>query len=132
MACDRQKKYMVGVTLGAISNILLNLILIPRFDLAGASVAMVITELVIFVYMYSQFSKIVKIEFYRFLLKPFSASILMGGFLFLTRNHLNLFLWIGIATIIYFTLLFIFRGITFEELRALMQEIFPNRNEIEV
>lgn len=130
MACDRQKKYMTGFTLGAVSNVLLNLVLIPRFSLVGASIAMVMTELVIFVYMYSQFSKILKIELFKFLPKPLVASILMGTFLFLTRNHLNFFLCIGIATIIYFTLLFIFKGITFEETRALVQEIFPKRNEI--
>ncbi|MCJ7509165.1 MAG: flippase [candidate division Zixibacteria bacterium] len=127
MACDRQKKYMIGVTLGAISNILLNLALIPHFGLVGASITAIASELVVFASMYSQFSKIVEIKFYGFLLKPLIASILMGTFLYLTKNSLNFFLWILTAVIAYLALLFAFRSITIKEVKSLKKEIFSER-----
>ena len=56
-ACDRQKKSLIGVGSGAVISILLNLILIPKFSLYGAAMAVIITQLWIFLYMYFTFNK---------------------------------------------------------------------------
>ena len=127
IACDKQKKYMLGITLGAISNVLLNLALIPYFGLVGASITTIASELVVFASMYFQLSKIIEIKFHKFLLKPLMASILMGAFLFLTENFLHLFMWIMTAVIVYSVFLFIFKGMPVEEIKSLKAEIFPKQ-----
>jgi O-antigen/teichoic acid export membrane protein len=123
LACDGQKKFLVGVSLGAITNIISNLILIPKFSLIGAAISTILAEGVVFVYMYHNFSKIVKIEFVKYLPKPLFAGIPMGLFLFWWGEKLNLiFLLLG-AISIYFLVIFLVKGVTKEEILNLKREI---------
>jgi O-antigen/teichoic acid export membrane protein len=126
LACDKQKKFLVGVSLGALTNIVSNLILIPRFSLIGAAISTVLAEGVVFIYMYHNFSKIVKIEFYKHLPKPLFASIIMGLFMLWWGTRLNLFLLLLGAITIYFLVIFIVKGITREEIVNIKKQLTPS------
>ena len=63
LGCNRQKYYMASVTVGAVTNIILNFLLIPRFEMVGAAVATVIAELAVFVMVYHGSKSIVSISF---------------------------------------------------------------------
>jgi O-antigen/teichoic acid export membrane protein len=82
LACDREKKYLIGISAGTLTNICLNIILIPLFGLVGASVATVAGSLVMFMYMYIQARRVVKIQLLRFVYKPFIAAFCMGSTLY--------------------------------------------------
>jgi len=126
LACDKQNKFLVGVSLGAVTNIVSNLILIPRFSLIGAAISTILAEGVVFIYMYHNFSKIVKIEFLQHLPKPLFASMIMGLFMLWWGTKLNLiFLLLG-AIIIYFLVIFIVKGITREEIVNIKKQLTPS------
>lgn len=109
---DNQKKIFWAVFIGAIVNVILNLILIPKFSLYGAAVATVITNLLIF------------FLFFRFTLKFTSIKPFNSKFLFTFINaalsgmamcfvivqpqvyHFHVLLSILIGIIVYFVCIF--------------------------
>ena len=105
--CNKQNKYLFGVILGAIINVVLNFILITKFSLYGASVATVITQLVVFIYMYLTLNKeVIKIDFYKYLTKPLLASLIMIAVLLFLKTSLSIIILIPLGMILYFLLLF--------------------------
>jgi O-antigen/teichoic acid export membrane protein len=68
---DQQKKLFWAVISGAIINIILNLILIPKFSLYGAALATVITHLIIFFLLLNYVLKFTPIN-------PFNTRIIMN------------------------------------------------------
>jgi len=88
-----------------ILNVVINLILIPRYSYIGASIATVITELLSFILCFYFLSKFVyKIQIHKYILKPIIASTIMGLFIF-SFAKTNLFLLICISIVIYFSVL---------------------------
>jgi O-antigen/teichoic acid export membrane protein len=108
-ACDRQKEVLKATSIGAIFNISLNSILIPKYGVIGAAIVTLLTEVVILVKVYSEFLKVVKIGLAKCLIPSLTSSILMAIFVLLIKeigiyNPILLILF-GIliyATIIYF------------------------------
>ncbi len=122
LACDKEKRYMFGVMSGALTNIGLNLILIPLFGLKGAAVATVISEFVFSLYLFFYFQIVNRVKIISYCLKPFIAAILMGFIVYYVRN-LNLFLSIFIGIISYFIFILLLKGITFKEISELKKQI---------
>lgn len=55
-----QRKYAVAITFGAIANILMNFLLIPKYSYNGAALATLFSEVVVFIglfYLFSKYSK---------------------------------------------------------------------------
>ncbi len=119
MIVSNQQKNVFWVTiLGAIINILLNLILIPRYKLYGAAVATVVAYIVIIlisVWLTSKFTPI-KISYSKFIL----VFILSGMSSFLmyflitqpTIYNLNIFISVPIGALVYFLFFFLLKKIT--------------------
>ncbi|MFW9875781.1 MAG: flippase [Candidatus Thorarchaeota archaeon] len=117
-ACDRQKISLIGVGIGAGINIILNFILIPYFSLNGAAIATLLTELLVFIFMYFQLNKFAKVNFARYILKPFIASIIMCGLLYILKDlHVILLILIGAAC--YFSIMIVIKGLVKEDLNFL-------------
>ena len=113
-----------------IVNILLNLFLIPKFSYIGASVATVITEFIlvgsIFLFAYKfgygiQGKKVVKN-----ISKVIIASVVMGAFLWYFKN-LNLFILITLAILFYLIMIYIIKGINYEDVQMLKRIIKPRK-----
>lgn len=106
-------------------NFVLNLILIPKFSYVGASVATVLTEIVMVVYIFLVTYKIghgipikmVSNDLFKVL---FATSIMGISIIFL--KDLNLFLLIILGTSIYFLTLYLIKGIG-EEDRLIVKNI---------
>lgn len=122
LASNKEKRYLFGVILGAFTNIVLNLLLIPRFSLKGAAGATVISELVFSGYLFYYLQIVNKMKMVKHLLKPFVAAMLMGFAVYYFREH-NLFLSISIGVIIYFSFILLLRGVTFEEIAQFKKQI---------
>jgi len=122
LACDREKRYLLGVIIGAATNIILNLILIPYFDLKGAAIATVISEFVFSLYMFSYFKIVSRVKMVKYLLKPFLAAAFMGFFVYYFRG-LNLFFSLLMGIAVYLIAILLLKGITREELRELKVQI---------
>ena len=114
-ACDRQRIYVKGVGIGALVNVILNLILIPLYSLNGAAVATVLAELAVLVYMYIKLNQLVKVNFMAYLIKPIIASGVMGIVLYAIQD-LNVILSILIGVFVYVIFLILIKGIRNDEL----------------
>jgi len=122
LACDKEKRYLYGVTIGALTNIILNALLIPYFDIRGAAAATVISELVFSLYMLLYFRVISRIKIVGYLAKPLLAASFMGLIIYYFRDK-NLFFSVSVGIIAYFVFILLLKGITFEEIIELKKQI---------
>jgi Membrane protein involved in the export of O-antigen and teichoic acid len=113
-----------------IINIGLNLVLIPSWGFIGAACVTVITEIALFIsYFYIVTRHVCFISPRKVLVKPVVASLVMCAFLVLVQT--NLFLEIGLATVIYFAVLFIIKGFSQDDINILKRVLgMENRNEM--
>ena len=122
LACDKEKRYLLGVMVGASTNIVLNLILIPYFGLKGAAIATVVSELVFSAYMLAYFQIVRRMAILKHLIKPFLAASIMGVSLYYLRD-LNLFLSIAAGIVIYLVAILALKGVTLAELKELKMHL---------
>ncbi len=109
---DRQVILTYIFGFGIIFNIILNLLLIPTYSFIGSSIAILLTDIMIFIlisiftfrYKYGLFNKEILKKFLKILL----ASIIMGIFIKIIED-LNLIVITVAAAIIYMILLYIFK-----------------------
>jgi O-antigen/teichoic acid export membrane protein len=113
-----------------IVNILLNLFLIPKFSYVGASVATLITEIIlvgsIFIFAYKfgygiQGKKVVKN-----ISKVIIASVVIGAFLWYFKS-LNLFILITLAILFYLIMIYLIKGINYEDVQIFKRIIKPRK-----
>jgi len=125
LASINRQSLAVKITFtGMLLNILMNLILIPKYSFVGASVATVVTSmssLAIGFYFISRF--VCSFPIYRFLLKLLAANTIMGLFLINIINN-NIILLIAVSIILYTVLLLILRVFSREDL-ILVKRILP-------
>lgn len=119
---NRQKTLMMFTFLGAILNIILNVILISRFSYSGAAVATVSTELVVGLLMVSNIHKIEKLSslLTDVIFKSLVAGAIMAVFLLFFYNY-TLILLIFFAAIVYFISLYVVNGFDEDDIHLFMQ-----------
>lgn len=104
---------------GTIVNLVLNFILIPKFSYIGAGVATVITEMMVQTLLYYNICKYLsKVEMKKMVLIPFISAIPMSLFILYFKNS-NLYALVFTSIIIYFTCLYIMKGITKDEVKII-------------
>lgn len=108
--CKKQKRHLLGMGLGALINIILNIFLIPYYGIIGAAFTTLVTEVFILVFMYINFYKIIKLHVIKHLYKPLIVSSVMYLVIYYLEQ-LNLFLLIILGIIIYFFGMLILGGI---------------------
>ena len=119
LASEKQKEYMYAVGLGALVNLTLNFILIPRYSLLGASIATITCEILVLSLILFYSRGLVKVPLSEYLAKGLVSSFLMGLTLYLLP--FNLFLKVSIGALSYFIWMFIFRGVTRKEAQLAFQ-----------
>ena len=107
-------------------NILLNLLLIPKFSYVGSSIATVFTELVLvgsIIFLTYRLGYGIPIPVIRdYLLRILSAAIIMSAFILYFRN-IYLVILILAAGVVYFAVLFLVHGVDSEDLMLFRQAI---------
>jgi len=110
--------------IGMVENIILNLLIIPRFSYIGASITTVITELSIVILAivlgYKIGYGIQRRNLLRYILRPAIASLIMGVFIWKLRN-MNLVMLIILSVLLYIGILWMFGGIDKEDAHLLKQ-----------
>lgn len=115
----RQKEFTISVIVGAFVNFILNLILIPKFESIGASIATIFAEFsVVLVQLY-----LVKDDFSIKLIFKLSYKFMLSGIIMflisfyisslITNNMVSLIIQFIVSVIVYFSLLFIIKEKTF-------------------
>jgi O-antigen/teichoic acid export membrane protein len=116
---DQQHKRMIGQGITAFFSILINLILIPVWGVAGAAISTLITEILLFIIYYLFLSKSwYFFNFSKVLLKPAISVGLMAIFVILVDK--NLFLTIFGAGLIYFTSVYILKGLDHRDYKIML------------
>lgn len=114
-AINKQGIRLISVFLSTIFNIVLNLALIPSLSYVGASIATVLSEIILyfaFIYFINKYYH--KLNLHIHFIKPLIASLIMGITIF-TFSGINLFLLIIVAILIYLTILVLLKTFTKED-----------------
>src|SRR5690606_3605955 len=112
IAAGLQKQSMVGIVIGAVVNVILNLLLIPRFGIDGAAVATIAAELAVLLYIYPIYRKKIGHPIWTaYIFKPLLAAILMGGAIYLLPDSFPVILQVILGGIIYGVTIIMLRGI---------------------
>lgn len=112
-ACDKQIRNTRNMLITLVFSVILNVILINKFQALGASIVVLASNALMFVLGIVECRKIIDYKFkYNFVnfLKIALASVLMGIFIMFFKVNINIFLLCVIAMIIYFVVLFIIGG----------------------
>lgn len=123
-ASDTQKKFIPYMTLGAIVNVILNIYLISKLGASGAAIATVTSQFATYGWVYcvlrAQIGLVVAPSIYRIVI----AGVIMGMATWgLKQLDINLLLTIAVATVMYFTLLWILKEPLLEKLRSIVTRI---------
>ena len=121
---DRQNKRVLGQGLTAGFNVMLNLLLIPKFGYVGAAWATFATEVFLFAVYYWHVSKsLYFLNFIKILIKPLIA--VFGMFLFIQIANTGLILTILLSAVIYFALLYMLKTLDKKDY-DIINSIFKN------
>ncbi len=123
-AINLQRLFTLAMGIGVVVNIALNFMLIPKFSFVGASVATVLTEIVVFfMLMFFTFRQGYEIGNITLYLKSIIASFLMG-LLIIIFSFLHMFIIIPISAILYFYILFLIKAITKEDIDIIKNALY--------
>ncbi len=101
-AADKRRAFSFLMAGTALLNLVLNLLLIPRFSHVGAAVSMVISEGFLLVVGFSYISKqIAKLTHINFVIKAIILSTVMAIGLVLLKGHLSVWVLIPLAVLFY-------------------------------
>ncbi|MBI2558020.1 flippase [Candidatus Woesearchaeota archaeon] len=115
-AIHKEKEGLYILFANAIINILLNLVLIPKFSLYGAAVSTVLTEIFYFSGYYYIISKnLGRISFVNIIAKPLLACVLMGLLIYYLY-YMNIFVLILIGAATYFISMYLLRAFSEEDM----------------
>ena len=112
-ACDRQKTNTINMGVVLAASVILNLILIPRYQAAGASLTALLTNLLMFILGMSVVPRITKYDYKKIiimLIKSLLAVAVMGAVGYYLKNQVNLLITVVLAGASYFIALYIFKG----------------------
>ncbi len=130
MGINKPKTHAKIFFVGAGMNLLLCVILIPRFDMIGAAIATLASYLVMMIWGILEVKKIIGIEFPWLL----SAKILLSSVLFLVsmwilKRIIILPVWfeafavVSFSSIVYAAALFLLKVVTIKEIKSVVQRI---------
>lgn len=108
IAIDKRRELLLFDIILVITNIVLNIWLIPRFDLLAASYNTTLTTLLGFLFAYFISQKYVAFSFWPFVPKPLIASLITALVLILLKP-LNIIILISSALIVYCLSLYLLR-----------------------
>jgi len=112
---NRSSLQAVSVGFSAMCNIVLNAAMIPYLSYIGASIATVLSEIILyfcFIYFINKHYK--KLNLHKHFTKPIVASLMLGIFIFCVRD-ISLFLLIILAGLMYFAILILLKTFTPED-----------------
>ena len=131
-ACDKQKINTINMGITVAASIILNIILIPRFQAVGASITVLISSILMIILGLIQVPKIITYR-PKIILKVFGkallASALMMFFIIYLKNYLNIFIIVPPAAIIYFVILYYLKAFRKEDLISLYRSFMKKTGD---
>lgn len=123
VAIDKHNPMAVCAVGCAVLNVVLNLILIPHFSYQGSAAATIATEAVLLsCYFYLLSRYLHRFPLHRILAKQGFASLVMGASI-QAASAMNLAALVVMGVAIYFTVLYLVRGVSREDIAVLRQMV---------
>jgi O-antigen/teichoic acid export membrane protein len=114
----REGRVARAVLLSTGLNVVINILLVPRFGLLAAAAMTVVTEAVLVgQYLWMLREEMRQLDRAYLLWRPVLAALLMGGLVLLLRPYVPFFVNVGIGGAAYVSLLLVFGVVGIEELR---------------
>ncbi|AKB29885.1 polysaccharide biosynthesis protein [Methanosarcina siciliae T4/M] len=126
---------IVFLSIGAISNLLLNIILIPIFGLVGAAVSTLIAYFLMCAVSVFFSQKYIQINIDWLLISKIILSSLLMALVVHTYNpetFIGIIIAIGLGFIIYCLLIILLKGVEIRELKSIIHALIPNNRAVEV
>ena len=118
LAEDKQRVFIKSSFIGAATNVILDLLLIPMYGIVGSAIATVIAILVAYSFFFVEAKKITKFNLLSGMSKMIIATIIMGIVAYVLKTlAIPLLLIIGISAILYFGLLLIMKEEIIEDIK---------------
>jgi len=116
VSMDKQNQMAIIAGCTALINVVLNLVLIPKYSYIGAAIATITTEIFLLTsYIYLNYRHLSQIPINNVVVKSILACGVMGLFIY-QFQYINLFLLISISILIYFAILFLIKGFTKDDI----------------
>ncbi|MFH1583395.1 MAG: polysaccharide biosynthesis C-terminal domain-containing protein, partial [Candidatus Falkowbacteria bacterium] len=112
--------------------VILNLILIPRLEAAGASLTVLLTNLFMFILGMRVVPQIIKYDYKKIIvifIKSLLAVAAMGLVCYYLKNRVNLILTIMSAGASYFIALYIFKGFSKEDVNSILKSFSRSKKD---
>lgn len=123
ISMNKQNQMAIAVALSAVTNIVLNLILIPPLSYKGAAIAALVTGAVTFTFCFYMVSKhLYRLPLHRLVVKPLIACLAMGMLVYWGKA-INLVLLIGLAAALYFVILYLIKAVSREDVNIIKEAI---------
>jgi O-antigen/teichoic acid export membrane protein len=126
-ACDKQKINTINMGLTVLLSIILNIILIPKFQAVGASITVLLSNAFMLVLGLIQVPKIIKFRPGKILIiffKTAASCLIMAIFILYFKKHLNIFLLVPPAAFLYFIILFYLKAFSKEDVLSVYKSFF--------
>jgi len=119
---NKQKKLMTYSAIGGISNVIFDLILIPRFGIVGSAFATLSAQTLSNVYLHRTARRLNNFRVLPHLKKIFAASAVMAvAVALISLTNLHVLIAVAAGTAVYFGTLFALREPIFKEVRFILQ-----------
>lgn len=128
-ACDRQKTNTINMAITAVISVILNLLLIPRLGVIGATIVLTISS---FIFLLLGWRIVKQIINYRLslIMKVFAKALLsatfMGVFVYSFKQEINIFILVIIGATIYSVLMFLLGGFKKDDLTSIIKSFKRN------
>lgn len=126
-ACNKQKNNTINRGIITFCAIVLNIILIPKYNVLGVGITFLAVNILLFLLDIYWIKKIISVN-WLLLLKTFSkslfSSIIMLLVLILVLTKIHLIFAIIVGAITYFVVLFIIRGFNTREIKQLLKSFY--------
>jgi O-antigen/teichoic acid export membrane protein len=124
LGCGDEKRYAVGVSIGAVLNVALNFALIPSLGTSGSAIATIASEVAVVAYMIHRFKIVLgpaRLEWGR-VLRAALASAVMAAVLIALPGGVSPIVAVAIGAVVYVVTALALGVITRDELRQLVRE----------
>lgn len=125
-ACDRQKRNTIHMALVLVLSVLLNLVLIPKYQAIGASITVLISNFFMFILGIVVVPSIAKIRLKKVLptlFKALVAVLAMFSFAYYMKENIFIFINITISAIIYVGTLFVLKGFSKDDIGSVLKSL---------
>ncbi|MFZ4648858.1 MAG: flippase [Patescibacteria group bacterium] len=122
-ACDKQKKNTLNIGIVLLASVVLNFLLIPKFLAVGASITVLLTNILMTILGIIEVKKIIEYRLRKNLVvlgKTIAASVLMGLIVFGLGRFVSLFASVAVGMVLYFVFLYLFGGFKKEDITSVV------------